>query len=61
MDPPPREITVDNVNNTAFPAVVLWTREGLAGCRFFQHLSLDDVAGLMTSRFRIYLPQQQHQ
>jgi hypothetical protein len=34
-------------------ATVMWARDGLAGCRFYQHLSLDDVVLIATRPFRI--------
>lgn len=36
-------------------ATVMWASGGLAGCRFYQHLSLDDVVRMMTGKFRLEL------
>lgn len=36
-------------------ATVMWASGGLAGCRFYQHLSLDDVVRMMTGHFRLEL------
>ena len=33
----------------------MWAKNGLAGCRFYQHISLDDVVSLMTAKFKIQL------
>jgi len=56
LTPPPRDIAVSNADGAEFFATVLWARDGMAGCRFYQHVSLDDVVTLMTSRFRVQLP-----
>lgn len=53
--PLPRDIQVTNVNGAVFLATVMWAKDGLAGCRFYQHLSLDDVVSLMTAKFKIGL------
>jgi hypothetical protein len=53
--PLPRDINVTNIENTTFAASVIWAKDGLAGCRFYQHLSLDDVVSLMTARFKLHL------
>ena len=53
--PLPRDIQVTNAKNASFLATVMWAKDGLAGCRFYQHLSLDDVVVLMTSKFKIQL------
>lgn len=36
-------------------ATIMWASGDLAGCRFYQHLSLDDVVRMMTGRFRLQL------
>jgi len=51
--PLPRDITVTNAKGAVFVATVMWAKDGLAGCRFYQHISLDDVVALMKSRFKI--------
>lgn len=53
--PLPRDIQITNINNSTFSATVLWAKAGLAGCRFYQYLSLDDVVTLMTGKFKIQL------
>jgi hypothetical protein len=37
---------------------VMWASGGLAGCRFYQHLSLDDVVRMMSGHFRLQLAPQ---
>jgi hypothetical protein len=56
LTPLPRDINVTNINNSTFGASVIWAKDGLAGCRFYQHLSLDEVVTLMSARFKIQLP-----
>lgn len=46
--PVPRDIIVSG-QFTKMHATVMWASNGLAGCRFYQHLSLDEVVELMTS------------
>ncbi|MBI3447284.1 MAG: PilZ domain-containing protein [Magnetospirillum sp.] len=46
--PLPRDIIVTG-QFTKMHATVMWASNGLAGCRFYQHLSLDEVVELMTS------------
>jgi hypothetical protein len=53
--PLPRDILVTNINNATFVATVMWAKDGLAGCRFYQYLSLDDVVTLMIGKFKIQL------
>lgn len=53
--PLPRDIQVTNVKGSVFVATVMWAKDGLAGCRFYQHISLDDVVSLMTAKFKIQL------
>ena len=55
LAPLPRDIQVTNGMGSSFLAAVMWAKDGLAGCRFYQHLSLDDVVILMTDRFKIQL------
>jgi hypothetical protein len=55
MLPLPRDILVVNSQDSTFAASVLWAKDGLAGCRFYQHLSLDDVVSLMTAKFTLKL------
>ena len=55
LTPLPRDIQVINGVGSSFLATVMWAKDGLAGCRFYQHLSLDDVVTLMTGRFKIQL------
>ena len=54
ISPPPRDIILSG-DFTKMHATVMWASNGLAGCRFYQHLSLDEVVGLMqgVGRFRI--------
>lgn len=56
LNPPPRDIIVSNIDNVVFPATVMWAQSGMAGCRFYQHLSLDEVVLLVRNRFRIQVP-----
>ena len=53
--PLPRDIQVTNGIGATFLATVMWAKDGLAGCRFYQYLSLDDVVILMKERFKIQL------
>lgn len=53
--PLPRDIQVTNINNAIFLATVMWAKDGLAGCRFYQYLLLDDVVTLMVGKFKIEL------
>ncbi|RAU20410.1 PilZ domain-containing protein [Paramagnetospirillum kuznetsovii] len=55
MTPLPRDITVTDTNGSTFSATVLWAKDGLAGCRFYSHVSLDDVVCLMTGKFVLRL------
>ncbi|WP_173984965.1 PilZ domain-containing protein [Magnetospirillum sp. SS-4] len=55
LSPLPRDINVVNNANSTFAASAIWAKDGLAGCRFYQHLSLDEVVSLMTGRFKIQL------
>lgn len=59
LQPLPRDITVTNGDKSVFSATVMWAKDGLAGCRFYQHLSLDEVVSLMTGRFILKLAKQQ--
>jgi hypothetical protein len=54
MVPLPRDMTVAD-QNSKMHATVMWASSGLAGCRFYQHLSLDDVVRMMTGHFRLQL------
>lgn len=56
LSPLPRDINVININNATFAASAIWAKDGLAGCRFYQHLSLDEVVTLMSAKFKIQLP-----
>jgi hypothetical protein len=49
----PLDVMVTNSDRTTFLATVLWTKDALAGCRFYQHLSLDEVVVLMTESFSV--------
>lgn len=51
----PLDVMVINSDKTAFLATVLWTKDDLAGCRFYQHLSLDEVVTLMTESFKVQI------
>lgn len=53
LSPPPRDFNVITATQRIYPATGLWIREGLAGFRFTQHQSLDDIAILMTAPFRL--------
>jgi len=55
LSPPPRDLLVLGADARQFPSSVLWVRDGMAGCRFMLHLSLDDIALLMTQTFRLQL------
>ncbi|MDO8607581.1 MAG: PilZ domain-containing protein [Phaeospirillum sp.] len=55
LSPLPRDILITNASNSTFGATVMWAKDGLAGCRFYQHISLDDVVTLMTAKFKITL------
>lgn len=52
--PLPRDITISD-QLSKMHATVMWASGGLAGCRFYQHLSLDDVVRMMSGRFRLQL------
>ncbi|CUW41356.1 conserved protein of unknown function (PilZ domain-like 11-111) [Magnetospirillum sp. XM-1] len=54
MMPLPRDmVIVDQFSK--MHATIMWASNGLAGCRFYQHLSLDDVVRMMTGHFRLQL------
>jgi len=53
LTPLPRDLHVITEGQQIYPSTVLWIKDGLAGCRFFQHQSLDDIAILMTAPFRL--------
>lgn len=55
LHPIPRDIIIAD-GYSKMHATVMWATAGLAGCRFYQHLSLDDVVRMMTGHFRLYLP-----
>lgn len=52
--PVPRDMTIAD-QFSKMHATIMWATGGLAGCRFYQHLSLDDVVRMMTGRFRLQL------
>ncbi|KIM00645.1 hypothetical protein CCC_03247 [Paramagnetospirillum magnetotacticum MS-1] len=54
MVPLPRDMTLAD-QYSKMHATVMWASGGLAGCRFYQHLSLDDVVRVMTGHFRLQL------
>jgi hypothetical protein len=54
LHPIPRDIIIAD-QFTKMHATVMWASSGLAGCRFYQHLSLDDVVRMMTGHFRMHL------
>ncbi len=58
LTPLPCDVLVDNADNVTFAATVMWAKDGLAGCRFYQYLSLDNVVSLMTGKFRLKLAKQ---
>lgn len=53
LSPQPRDLNVLSLDDRRFGSSVLWVRGDLAGCRFQLHLSLDDIALLMTKAFRL--------
>jgi len=53
LSPLPYDLSVVSVGDRAFASTVLWIKGDLAGCRFLLHLSLDDIALLMTQDFRL--------
>jgi len=53
LSPLPCELHVITATQRIYPSTVLWIKDGLAGCRFHQHQSLDDIAILMTAPFRL--------
>ncbi|CAA7620765.1 conserved hypothetical protein [Candidatus Terasakiella magnetica] len=55
LSPLPRDVKVSTDGYSNFLATVMWAKDGLAGCRFYQHLSLDDVVQLMTRQFKLNL------
>ncbi|BAE52224.1 PilZ domain-containing protein [Paramagnetospirillum magneticum] len=54
MTPLPRDMVVAD-QYSKMHATIMWASAGLAGCRFYQHLSLDDVVRVMTGHFRLQL------
>lgn len=52
--PLPRDMTIVD-QFSKMHATIMWASGGLAGCRFYQHLSLDDVVRMMTGHFRLQL------
>ncbi len=54
----PCDLLVSDLHGTGFSATVLWAKDGLAGCRFYQHISLDNVVALMTGKFILRLARQ---
>jgi hypothetical protein len=53
LSPLPRDVQVITATQRVYPASGLWIKDGLAGFRFYQHQSLDDIAILMTAPFRL--------
>jgi len=53
LTPPPVDIDVIDSYDMTYGATVMWLKDGLVGCRFHQHQSLDAVAVLMTRSFRL--------
>lgn len=58
--PVPRDIVISD-EHSVMPATVMWAGGGLAGCRFHQHLSLDEVGRMMNGHFRLEVPQPSEQ
>ncbi len=54
MTPLPRDMLIID-QYSKMHATVMWASGGLAGCRFYQHMSLDDVVRMMTGHFRLQL------
>jgi hypothetical protein len=54
MAPLPRDMLIID-QYSKMHATIMWASGGLAGCRFYQHLSLDDVVRMMTGHFRLQL------
>lgn len=55
--PVPCDIVIrDDVSD--MPATVMWARGDLAGCRFQQPLSLDEVSRMLGGQFRLEVPRQ---
>lgn len=54
LTPLPRDIIMSD-QFSKMHATVMWASGGLAGCRFYQHLSLDDVVRMMGGNFRLQL------
>lgn len=54
LTPLPRDITISD-QFSKMHATVMWATGGLAGCRFYQHLSLDDVVRMMSGQYRLQL------
>ena len=52
---PPVDLVVTDSTDSVYGATLMWAKDGLAGCRFHLHQSLDAVAGLMTRPFRLSL------
>lgn len=53
LSPLPCALSVVSAGGREFASTVLWVKGDLAGCRFLFHLSLDDIALLMTQDFRL--------
>ncbi len=58
--PVPRDIVISD-EHSVMPATVMWAGGGLAGCRFHQHLSLDEVGRMMNGHFRLEVPEPSEQ
>lgn len=54
VNPLPRDLILAD-QYSKMHATIMWASGGLAGCRFYQHLSLDDVVRMMTGHFRLQL------
>ena len=54
VNPVPRDMVLSD-QYSKMHATVMWASGGLAGCRFYQHLSLDDVVRVMSGHFRLQL------
>ncbi|WP_096700502.1 PilZ domain-containing protein [Magnetospirillum sp. 15-1] len=53
--PVPCDIIISD-EHSVMPATVMWAGGAFAGCQFHQHLSLDEVARMMTGHFRLEVP-----
>lgn len=52
FSPVPRDIVIAD-RYSKVRATVMWATGALAGCRFHEHLTLDDVVRMKDARFRI--------